>query len=76
MISGIFITPDRTKQAGVVSYMQSHRVLIVKAGNPKNIHSPNQLKGQVVAVQAGHEVRGVPEGAEGEDRLHAAELSG
>src|SRR6476646_2988427 len=53
VISGIFITPDRTKQAGVVSYMHTHRVLIVKAGNPKNIHSPNQLKGLVVAVQTG-----------------------
>ena len=53
VISGIFITPDRTKQAGVVSYMHTHRVLIVKAGNPKKIHSPNQLKGLVVAVQTG-----------------------
>src|SRR3954469_13380951 len=53
VISGIFITPDRKKQAGVVSYMHTHRVLIVKAGNPKKIHSPNQLKGLVVAVQAG-----------------------
>jgi polar amino acid transport system substrate-binding protein len=53
VISGIFITPDRKKQAGVVSYMHTHRVLIVKAGNPKGIHSPNQLKGHVVAVQAG-----------------------
>lgn len=53
VISGIFITPDRQKQAGVVSYMHTHRVLIVKAGNPKKIHSPNQLKGLVVAVQAG-----------------------
>ena len=33
--------------------MHSHRVLIVKAGNPKKIHSPNQLKGLVVAVQTG-----------------------
>jgi polar amino acid transport system substrate-binding protein len=53
VISGIFVTPDRMKQAGVVSYMASHRVLIVKAGNPKGIHSPNGLKGKVVAVQAG-----------------------
>ena len=53
VISGIFITPDRKKQAGVVSYMHTHRVLIVKAGNPKGIHSPNGLKGKVVAVQAG-----------------------
>src|SRR4051812_32232310 len=53
VISGIFITPDRVKQAGAVSYMKTHRVLIVKAGNPKGITSPNQLKGKVVAVQAG-----------------------
>ena len=53
VISGIFITPDRKKQAGVVPYMKTHRVLIVKAGNPKKIHSPNQLKGLTVAVQAG-----------------------
>jgi polar amino acid transport system substrate-binding protein len=53
VISGIFVTPDRKKQAGVVPYMRTHRVLIVKAGNPKGIHSPNQLKGHVVAVQAG-----------------------
>ena len=53
VISGIFITPDRKKQAGVVSYMKTHRVLIVKAGNPKGVHSPNQLKGLTVAVQAG-----------------------
>jgi polar amino acid transport system substrate-binding protein len=53
VISGIFVTPDRQKQAGVVPYMHTHRVLIVKGGNPKGIHSPNQLKGKVVAVQAG-----------------------
>ena len=53
VISGIFVTPDRKKQAGVVAYMASHRVLIVKAGNPQGIHGPNQLKGKVVAVQAG-----------------------
>jgi polar amino acid transport system substrate-binding protein len=52
VISGIFVTPDRKKQAGVAAYMRTHRVLIVKAGNPKKIHSPNQLKGLVVAVQA------------------------
>ena len=45
VISGIFITPDRTKQAGAVSYMHSHRVIIVKAGNPKHVTSPNGLKG-------------------------------
>jgi polar amino acid transport system substrate-binding protein len=53
VISGIFVTADRQKQAGVVPYMESHRVLIVKAGNPKHITTPNALKGKVVAVQAG-----------------------
>ena len=53
VISGIFVTPDRKKQAAVASYMHTHRVLIVKGGNPKGIHSPNGLKGKVVAVQAG-----------------------
>ena len=53
VISGIFITPDRTKQAGAVSYMHSHRVIIVKAGNPKHVTSPNGLKRLNVAVQGG-----------------------
>jgi polar amino acid transport system substrate-binding protein len=53
VISGIFVTPDRLKQAGAASYMETHRVLIVAAGNPKHITSPNGLKGKVVAVQAG-----------------------
>ena len=53
VISGIFVTPDRKKQAGVVGYMESHRVLIVKAGNPKHVTGPNSLKGLTVAVQAG-----------------------
>jgi len=53
VISGIFITPDRVKQAGAVAYMHSHRVIIVKAGNPKHITSPNSLKGLNVAVQGG-----------------------
>jgi polar amino acid transport system substrate-binding protein len=53
VISGIFVTPDRRKQAGVVPYMNTHRVLIVKAGNPKGITTPFKLEGKVVAVQAG-----------------------
>ena len=53
VISGIFVTPDRVKQAPAVVYMESHRVLIVKAGNPKHVTGPNSLKGLNVAVQAG-----------------------
>jgi polar amino acid transport system substrate-binding protein len=53
VISGIFITSDRLKQAGAVAYMHSHRVLIVAAGNPKHVTTPNSLKGLHVAVQGG-----------------------
>lgn len=53
VISGIFVTPDRLKQAGAVGYMETHRVFIVKAGNPKHVTGPNSLKGLKVAVQAG-----------------------
>ena len=53
VISGIFVTPDRLKQAGAVPYMETHRVFIVKAGNPKHVTGPNSLKGLNVVVQAG-----------------------
>jgi polar amino acid transport system substrate-binding protein len=53
VISGIFITPDRTKQFPAISYMHSHRALIVAGGNPKHIKKPSDLKGKSVAVQAG-----------------------
>jgi polar amino acid transport system substrate-binding protein len=54
VISGIFVTPDRLKQAGAAGYMETHRVLIVKAGNPKHVTGPNaSMKGLSVVVQAG-----------------------
>jgi polar amino acid transport system substrate-binding protein len=53
VISGIFITPDRVKQFPAVSYMKTHRALVVQAGNPKKINGPNALSGKTVAVQAG-----------------------
>jgi len=53
VISGIFVTPDRLKQAGAVRYMETHRVFIVKAGNPKHVTGPSSLKGLKVVVQAG-----------------------
>jgi polar amino acid transport system substrate-binding protein len=54
VISGIFVTPDRLKQAGAAAYMETHRVFIVKAGNPKHVTGANaSLKGLSVVVQAG-----------------------
>jgi len=53
VISGIFITPDRTAKFPAVPYMKSHRALVVASGNPKGIKSPNDLSGRNVAVQTG-----------------------
>lgn len=53
VISGIFVTPDRTKSFPAVAYMRTHRVLLVQAGNPKHIKSPDDLAGKTAAVQAG-----------------------
>jgi polar amino acid transport system substrate-binding protein len=53
VISGIFVTPDRLKQFPAVTYMKTHRALVVGAGNPKGIRGPNDLSGKNVAVQAG-----------------------
>jgi polar amino acid transport system substrate-binding protein len=52
VISGLFVTPDRTKQFPAIAYMHSHRALIVAGGNPKHITGPSALKGKSVAVQA------------------------
>ena len=82
VISGIFITPDRVKSFPAVSYMKTHRALVVQAGNPKKIKGPNDLSGQARCRSGGHEVRGVPQSAErpvqvvGAAAVHAAELSG
>ncbi|HEU5277755.1 MAG TPA: ABC transporter substrate-binding protein [Gaiellaceae bacterium] len=53
VISGIFITPDRTASFPAVGYMKTHRALVVQGGNPKRIKGPNDLSGKTVAVQAG-----------------------
>src|SRR5262249_60009511 len=58
VISGIFVTPDRLKQAPAVPYMETHRVFIVKAGNPKHVTGPNSLKGLRPVFQAGTKDRG------------------
>ena len=53
VISGIFVTPDRLKQAGAVRYMETHRVFVVQAGNPKHVTGPSSLKGLNVVTQSG-----------------------
>jgi polar amino acid transport system substrate-binding protein len=51
--SAIFVTPDRMRQAPAVGYMKSHRVLLVRKGNPQGIDNPSDLAGKTAAAQAG-----------------------
>jgi polar amino acid transport system substrate-binding protein len=53
VISGIFVTPDRLKQAGAARYMETHRVFVVQAGNPKHVTGPSSLQGLNVVTQSG-----------------------
>jgi polar amino acid transport system substrate-binding protein len=53
VLSGIFVTPDRTAKFPAVAYMRTHRALVVEGGNPKGIRGPNDLSGKNVAVQSG-----------------------
>jgi ABC-type amino acid transport substrate-binding protein len=77
VISGIFVTPDRLKQAGAARYVETHRVFVVKARQPEARHwSELEPPGPERCRPGGDEVRGVPEGAPEDDRLQPAELSG
>ena len=64
VISGIFVTPDRVKQAGAVRYMETHRVLRRARRQPEARHRPEQPQGSERRHAGGDEVRGVPQGAE------------
>lgn len=52
VISGMFVTPARTKVFDAVPYLRSSMVLLVRADN-SSIHGPDDLAGKVLAVQSG-----------------------
>jgi polar amino acid transport system substrate-binding protein len=51
--SGLFIDPERTKSFAAVPYQKTASVILVKAGNPADIHSPDDLAGKTVTSQNG-----------------------
>jgi polar amino acid transport system substrate-binding protein len=53
VISAVTINPDRQKKVDFVPYFNAGESLLVKAGNPLNIKSTNDLCGQKVGVQNG-----------------------
>ena len=52
VISGMFVTPARTKVFDAVPYLRSSMVLLVRADND-SVHGPDDLAGKVLAVQSG-----------------------
>jgi polar amino acid transport system substrate-binding protein len=53
IISQLFDKPERRATIGLVDYMNSSEALLVKAGNPKKVHSLEDLSGLKVAVENG-----------------------
>jgi polar amino acid transport system substrate-binding protein len=53
VISQLFDKPARRETIGLVDYMFSSEALLVQAGNPKKIHSLDDLSGMKVAVENG-----------------------
>jgi len=53
ILSSMTVTPERSKQVTFVKYAQVGPAVLVEKGNPKNIHSVDDLGGKAVAVQVG-----------------------
>jgi polar amino acid transport system substrate-binding protein len=53
VLSGMNDTPERAKQVDFVDYLKVGQGLLVPAGNPKGIHTLEDLSGLSVAVQLG-----------------------
>ncbi len=53
VISGMNDTPKRAEQVDFVDYLKVGQGLLVPKGNPKNIHTLDDLSGKSVAVQLG-----------------------
>lgn len=51
--SALYLSPDRLKVVDGVGYMKTGHVLMVPAGNPKGIDSPDSLCGLTIAIQSG-----------------------
>jgi polar amino acid transport system substrate-binding protein len=51
--SGLFIDPERTKTFSAVPYQKTASIILVRSGNPSDIHSPADLSGKTVTSQNG-----------------------
>lgn len=61
VISQLFDKPERRQVIDLVDYMNSSEALLVRAGNPKKIHSLDDLSGFKVAVENGTTIQSLIE---------------
>ncbi|WP_242823241.1 basic amino acid ABC transporter substrate-binding protein [Thermaerobacter subterraneus] len=65
VMSSMNITEERQKSADFVQYFEMGQMIVVAKGNPKGIHSLDDLKGKVIAVQIGTTNEEIARGIEG-----------
>ena len=53
MWSALYLSPERLQVVDGVGYMKTGHVLMVAAGNPKGIDSPDSLCGLTISIQSG-----------------------
>ena len=51
--SALYVSDDRLKVADATPYMSTGHVVMVPAGNPKGIKSPDDLCGKTISIQSG-----------------------
>ncbi|HLI13896.1 MAG TPA: ABC transporter substrate-binding protein [Alphaproteobacteria bacterium] len=61
VISQLFDKPERRQVIDLVDYMNSSEALLVRAGNPKKVHSLDDLSGLKVAVENGTTIQSLIE---------------
>jgi polar amino acid transport system substrate-binding protein len=65
IMSAMNITEERLKSVDFVPYYDMGQLVVVSAGNPKDIHSLEDLAGKTVAVQTGSTNEDAARGVEG-----------
>jgi polar amino acid transport system substrate-binding protein len=73
--SGLYVDPKRTKTFSTVPYQDSGSVIMVQAGNPADIHSPEDLAGKTVASQNGANLLKLAEEISAENEANGLEPS-
>jgi polar amino acid transport system substrate-binding protein len=73
--SGLFIDPERTKTFSAVPLQETASVIMVAAGNPEDISSPEDLAGKTVTSQTGSNLLRLAQRISDENEANGLEAS-